>query len=132
MIEATGDETPRGTLGRGRLSVEVGGITSALDDSSDPHFSGDHIGVPNSAELLASRALLSEPSTMVTIGGSATMSLNTFNRVVPFNRMSAVSRAANATSPGADTAPSPASMRFMETGLALVAIAVALLLNLGR
>ena len=29
-------------------------------------------------------------------------------------------------------APSPSSMRLMETGLALVAIVVALLLNLGR
>ena len=31
-----------------------------------------------------------------------------------------------------DAAPSASSMRFMETGLAFVAILVALLLNLGR
>jgi len=55
------------------------------------------------------------------------MSLNTFNRVTPFNRMHALDRAATPA-----TVPSPASMRFMETGLAIVAIAVALLLNLGR
>jgi hypothetical protein len=59
------------------------------------------------ADLSASR---------IAIGGSATMSLNTFDRA-------GVERGA---------APSASSMRFMETGLALVAIAVALLLNLGR
>jgi len=46
------------------------------------------------------------------------MSLHTFNRTQP--------RA------GAGAVPAPESMRLMETGLALVAIAVALLLNLGR
>jgi hypothetical protein len=117
-IDEPGDETPRGTFGRGRLGVEVGATTSALSDSL----------VPNSAEPLAPRALLSEPPTLVTIGGSGTMSLNTFDRVSPFNRMQAVAR----TAPAPEAVPSPASMRLMETGLAFVAIAVALLLNLGR
>lgn len=138
-IGELGDETPRGTFGRGRLSVGVGDMTPALDDSlavKPPESSlapnttplPDSTPVPTSVEPLASRALLSEPSTMVTIGGSATMSLTTFNRAAPFHRMRDLDRAETAPA----IHPSPASMRFMETGLALVAITVALLLNLGR
>jgi hypothetical protein len=52
------------------------------------------------------------------LGGSATMSLQTLN---PLH------------GPGTSSeAPSEISMRLMETGLAFVAIVVALLLNLGR
>ena len=148
-----GDETPRGTIGRGTLSVEARRTASALDDSS-AQVAGPvlgHVPLPNPfaspvayalagnapasaavidaampnlsmqrgllpAEPLSSRELVSDQPTLVAIGGSGTMSLDSFRRVRHESY----------------AAPSEASMRFMETGLALVAIAVALLLNLGR
>lgn len=105
-----GNETPRGTIGRSQLGVEARRTVSTLDG-----FSGK-FHKPTPAEPLSSRELVSDQATLVAIGGSGTMSLNTFRRA--------------RQAPYAE--PSASSMRFMETGLALVAIAVALLLNLGR
>jgi hypothetical protein len=165
-VDEPGDETPRGTFGRGSLSVEVQAKDPALDDSPNhipprsslmplarltalaaaatlPLFArgarGNQISAlrrnesrptpvvdtampitatpaPTANELSSSRELLSDPSTMVAIGGTAAMSLDAFGQT----RQHSVE------------GPSPTSMRVMETGLALVAMAVALLLNLGR
>jgi hypothetical protein len=108
-----GSETTRGTFGRGRSSVEAGWTASALDD-----VSGARDGAPNAArtDVTANAASAASHSPTLAIGGTTTMSLNMFERI---QRQPAA-------------APAPSSMRIMETGLALVAIAVALLLNLGR
>ena len=104
-----GDETPRGTIGRGTLSVEARRTASALDDSS----ALSNVLAP---EPRSSRELVSDQPSLVAIGGSGTMSLHTFRPIgdEPYE------------------VPSASSMRFMETGLAFAAILVALLLNLGR
>lgn len=105
-----GDEQLRGTAGRGQLSVEAGRTASALDGSSALDGASAQVPFPE---------LPSDQPSLVAIGGSATMRLQTLNHLQ------------QATSdPGA--APSAHSMRVMETGLAFVAIVVALLLNLGR
>lgn len=94
-----GDETFRGTAGRGRLSVEARRTASALDDSPD-------------------RAITrTTHPPVVAIGGSASLHLHPLD----------LARAGDA-----GPASSSRSMRGMEVGLALVAFAVALLLNLGR
>jgi hypothetical protein len=109
-----GDETPRGTIGRGALSVEAWRTASALDDA--PGFLRTFpVQVPT--EPHSSRELVSDQPTLVAIGGSGTMNLRTTRRT-PYS--------------APYSAPSASSMRVMETGLALVAIAVALLLNIGR
>ena len=116
-----GVETPRGTVGRGQLSVGLlEAAASALDDSSGPRSSTSPAvmtpGLVPKPELSSSRKLPSGQPLLAAFGGSATMSLQTFDRVT--NERVATQ--------------STTSMRFMETGLAFIAIAVALLLNLGR
>ena len=117
-IDEPGSETTRGTVGRGRMSVEAGRTASALDDASGIDEAS---GVDDAArEPTPSRVLLPDQRIPVAIGGTATggtatMSLNTFDRIQR-----------------RPSAGPPSSMRVMETGLALIAIAVALLLNLGR
>jgi len=117
-----GDETPRGTIGRGQLSVEARRTASALDDSQGPDAIATSLArvlLPAQllpTEPLASSGLVSDQPTLAAIGGSGTMSLDTFRRAhrEPY------------------AAPSASSMRFMETGLAFVAIVVAVLLNFAR
>lgn len=72
--------------------------------------------MPSMTEPLSSGELVSDQPTLMPIGGSGTMSLQSLQRArrEPY------------------AVPAAASMRVMETGLAIVAIAVALLLNLGR
>ena len=124
------DESPRGTAGRGQLSVEARRTASTLDDSPGPkpgQPTAYPVARPGARQERGARgntsrnerpqsAVIEVQPSMVAIGGSTTMQLRTFPRL--------------RREP--DAPPSTASMRVMETGLALVAIAVALLLNLGR
>ena len=109
-----GGETTRGTTGRGQLSVEARRTASALDDSLAHDTHAQPGG--NMPALAAVIGPAMPTANATAIGGSAAMSLQTFDPTTP--------------KPGA--VPSAASMRVMETGLAFVAILVALLLNLGR
>ena len=139
------DDKPQGTAGRGTLSVEARRTASALDGVSgevqpraaSPARVDARLYARNRAQRVergargntsrnepqqpavidtATPKVALDPPTMVAIGGSTTMQLNSFPRL---RRHPA-------------DQPSASSMRVMETGLALVAIAVALLLNLGR
>jgi len=124
-----GDERPRGTYGRGRLSVEAPKAASALDDSSGPLVDwhpSSQVVYPSPGNEPALAAVIDadpgaagDPRTLVAFGGITAMRLQTLD---PLNDLT----------PEAGPAPSAHSMRFMETGLAFIAIIVALLLNSAR